>query len=191
MARFLNPISLAPALCGLKSAELSESVETLKNGAHPRSLLRGGLSSVVVDAMNRRILDLLMMDGKMTYNDVALKLRRSPSTIRDRIRRLEDDKVILGYVAVANNELIGMKVEGLVFANLENGLNMEKLKQLREIPGVMEVLEVSGRRRILIRLFSRDNRSLHEVIQRQITPLGLKDVEVRIVLDSVMRFPGV
>lgn len=145
----------------------------------------------MVDEMNRKILKLLMTDGKMTYNDVAQRLRRSPSTVRDRIRRLEDDKIILGYVAVINAEHLGMKAEGIMFANLEDDVTAEKLKSLSNVPGVMEVLQVSGRRRVMIRLHAPDNRNLEEVIQRDIVPLGLVDLELRIVLDSLMRFPGV
>jgi DNA-binding Lrp family transcriptional regulator len=146
---------------------------------------------VTVDDMNRRIMDLLRTDGKMTYNDVAVKLRRSPSTIRDRIRRLEDDKVILGYVAVVNAERMGMKVEGVLLANLTDGVQSEKLRALAKVPGVTEVLQVSGKRRILVRLNAPDNRTLEDTIQRNIIPIGLKDIELRIVLESVVRFPGI
>lgn len=145
----------------------------------------------MVDEMNRKILKLLMTDGKMTYNDVAQRLRRSPSTVRDRIRRLEDDKIILGYVAVINAEQLGMKAEGIMFANLVDGITAEKLKALSSVPGVMEVLQVSGRRRVMIRLHAPDNHNLEEIIQKDIVPIGLIDLELRIVLDSLMRFPGV
>lgn len=146
---------------------------------------------VSVDEMNRKILKLLMTDGKMTYNEVAQRLRRSPSTIRDRIRRLEVDKVIVGYVAIVNAERMGMKVEGVLFANLEDGASTEKLSSLAKVPGVLEVLQISGRRRLMVRLNAPDNRALEETIEREIVPLGLRDLELRIVLESVMRFPGV
>jgi Lrp/AsnC family leucine-responsive transcriptional regulator len=145
----------------------------------------------MVDEMNRKILKLLMTDGKMTYNDVAQRLRRSPSTVRDRISRLEDDKVILGYVAVINAEQLGMKAEGIMLANLEEGVTADKLRALSNIPGVMEVLQVSGRRRVMVRLRAPNNHILEEIIQKEIVPLGLVDMELRIVLDSLMRFPGV
>jgi Lrp/AsnC family leucine-responsive transcriptional regulator len=146
---------------------------------------------VTVDEMNRRILRLLATNGKMTYNDIASRLRRSPSTVRDRIRRLEDEKVILGYVAVVNTEQTGMKSDAIVFANPTENATSETLKKLRDIPGVMEVLSVSGDRMLLIRIHAPDNRSLEDIIANKIIPLGLKDVEVQIVLESVMRFPGV
>lgn len=145
---------------------------------------------VQIDEMNRKILKLLMTDGKMTYNEVAQRMRRSPSTIRDRIRRLEDDKVILGYIALVSAERMGMKVEGILLANLVDGSSAERLRTLANVPGVLEVLQISGRRRIMVRINAKDNRSLEETINQDILPLGLKDVELRIVLESVMRFPG-
>ena len=145
---------------------------------------------VQIDEMNRKILRLLMTDGKMTYNEVAQRLRRSPSTIRDRITRLEDDKVILGYITLVSYERMGMKVEGILLANLAPDASGERLRSLAKVPGVLEVLQVSGRKRIMVRIIAKDNRSLEEIIDQQILSLGLEDVELRIVLESVMRFPG-
>ena len=145
---------------------------------------------VQIDEMNRKILRLLMTDGKMTYNEVAQRLRRSPSTIRDRITRLEDDKVILGYITLVSYERMGMKVEGILLANLAPDASADRLRSLAKVPGVLEVLQVSGRKRIMVRIIAKDNRSLEEIIDQQILPLGLEDVELRIVLESVMRFPG-
>jgi len=146
---------------------------------------------VRIDGMNKRILRLLVMDGKMTYNEVAQMMRRSPSTIRDRIRRMEDDKVILGYIALVSAEHMGMRVEGILMGNLAKGVDPDGLRLLASVPGVLEVLQVSGPRRIMIRLNAADNRSLEETINREIVPLGLEDLELRIVLESVMRFPEV
>jgi Lrp/AsnC family leucine-responsive transcriptional regulator len=144
---------------------------------------------VVVDQMNRRILKLLMADGKMTYNEIAQKLRRSPSTVRDRIRRLEDDRVILGYYAIVNNERMGITANAIVLAKLKPGKGSEDLYKIKEIEGVREVLQVSGYRRIFIRISASDNRTLEETIYQRLLPLVLRDIEIRIVLDYVSGTP--
>jgi Lrp/AsnC family transcriptional regulator, leucine-responsive regulatory protein len=141
--------------------------------------------------MNHRILKLLKMDGKMTYREIATKLRRSPSTVRDRIRRMEDYNVILGYAAIVNNEQMGMQADAILLANVNDGLTSKELRKLQDIEGVMEVLLVSGGKRAMVRLHAPDNRTLDNTIASQIIPLGLRDLEVRIVLESVMRFPGI
>lgn len=144
---------------------------------------------VVVDEMNRRILELLRSDAKLTYGEIARKLKRSPSTVRDRIRRMEEDGIILGYVAVVNAEQMGMRTEALVLGNLGEGILVEDARKLKEVEGVREVLAITGDKRVMIRLQARNNRSLDETISEKVIPFGLTDVEVHLVLDSVMRFP--
>lgn len=131
------------------------------------------------------------MDGRMSYREIAERLRRSPSTVRDRIKRMEDFKVILGYAAIVNNEQMGMHADAIVLANIGDGVSIKDLRKLQTVDGVMEVLLVSGGRGVLIRLHAPDNHTLESTIASSIIPLGLKDVEVRIILESVMRFPGV
>ncbi|MBI0582182.1 MAG: Lrp/AsnC family transcriptional regulator [Methanomassiliicoccales archaeon] len=144
----------------------------------------------VVDAMNRRILQLLVNDGRMTHNEIAAKLKRSPSTVRDRIKRMEDDGIILGYFAVVNNERMGLKVDALLFANLRPGVPSEELRKLRGVEEVKEVLQVTGPRRIVVRLQARDVNALEQAISAKVIPLGLEDVELRMVTSSANRLPG-
>jgi DNA-binding Lrp family transcriptional regulator len=146
---------------------------------------------VTVDQMNRRIIKMLVADGKMTYNDIAQKMRRSPSTVRDRIRRLEDDKVILGYYAIVNNEQMGIRSDAMVLAKLQPGKGAEDLRKMKEVDGVKEVLQVSGDRRVLIRIQATDNRTLEETVHQRLVPMGLRDVEIRVVLDSVAGMPQI
>jgi len=144
----------------------------------------------VVDAMNRRILQLLVNDGRMTHNEIAAKLKRSPSTVRDRIKRMEDDGIILGYFAVVNNERMGLKVDAILFANLRPGVPPEDLRKLKGVEEVKEVLQVTGPRRIMVRLQARDATSLEQAISAKVVPLGLEDVELRMVTSSANRLPG-
>jgi len=144
----------------------------------------------VVDAMNRRILQLLVDDGRMTHNEIAAKLKRSPSTVRDRIKRMEDDGIILGYFAVVNNERMGLKVDAILFANLRAGIPSEELRKLKGVEEVKEVLQVTGPRRIMVRLQARDATALEQAISSKVIPLGLEDVELRMVTSSANRLPG-
>jgi Lrp/AsnC family transcriptional regulator, leucine-responsive regulatory protein len=145
---------------------------------------------VTIDQMNRKIIGLLLADGRMTYNDVSVKLRRSSSTVRDRIRRLEDDKVILGYYAIVNAERMGMNADAIVLGNLSHETSAADLKKLGKIDGVREVLQISGPKRILVRISAMDNHSLEDIVTRELIPMGLRDIELRVVLDSVSRPPG-
>ncbi|MCG7844639.1 MAG: winged helix-turn-helix transcriptional regulator [Methanomassiliicoccales archaeon] len=140
--------------------------------------------------MNRRILHLLVNDGRMTHNEIAAKLKRSPSTVRDRIRRMEDDGIILGYFAVVNNERMGLRVDAILLANLRQGVPSEELRKLKDVEEVKEVLQITGPRRVMVRLQAIDSSSLERVLSNKVLPLGLEDPELRMVMSSANRLPG-
>jgi Lrp/AsnC family leucine-responsive transcriptional regulator len=144
-----------------------------------------------MDEMNRRILRLLRADGKMSYREVAQKLKRSPSTVRDRIGRMETDGVILGYVALVNAEQMGIHTEAILLANMEDRVSFKDLMELKKVSGILEVLFISGDKNVMIRIQAPDNRTLDETITKKVVPIGLKDIDLKVVLESVMRFPEV
>src|SRR5262249_61283780 len=52
-----------------------------------------------LDAIDRKLLDLLQRDGRMSNADLARAVRMAPSAVFERVRRLERDGVIRGYGA--------------------------------------------------------------------------------------------
>ncbi len=141
--------------------------------------------------MNKRILRLLRTDGKMSHMDLAHRLKRSPSTVRDRIGKMEEEGIILGYITLVNSEQMGMNAEAVLFANMEDNVRLRDLYKLREVDGILEVLFVTGNKNILIRMQAPDNRTMEEIIVKRVAPLGLRDIELTIIMESVMRFPEV
>lgn len=71
-----------------------------------------------VDALDRKILAVLQRDARASYERIAAGLRRSPSTVRDRIAHLERAGVIRGYCAVIDPQSVGLGTEALVFCNM-------------------------------------------------------------------------
>jgi Lrp/AsnC family leucine-responsive transcriptional regulator len=60
-----------------------------------------------LDEIDRRILDVLAADGRITINDLAGEIGLSPSPTLRRVRRLEEDGVIRGYRAEIDPDAIG------------------------------------------------------------------------------------
>ena len=51
------------------------------------------------DEIDRRILSLLQRDGRITNADIARAVEMAPSAVLERVRKLEERKVIEGYHA--------------------------------------------------------------------------------------------
>ncbi len=115
---------------------------------------------------------------------------RSPSTIRDRIRKLEEEKKILGYSAIVNQEKMGINADAYVSADVAPEISQNAMAVLFSMENVSEILRVTGERRIMFRIRAGSNSELIDNIDRKIRPLGFQNIEVTMVLEHVVRYPG-
>ncbi|MBI0584352.1 MAG: Lrp/AsnC family transcriptional regulator [Methanomassiliicoccus sp.] len=142
------------------------------------------------DDLDSRILRLLQRNGKLTYEEIGAMVDRSPSTIRDRIKKLEENKTIMGYSAIVNHERMGIGSDAYVSADIAPDKAQEAMASLFSLENVSEILRVTGERRIMFRVRASDNVELVDIIDRKIRPLGFHNLEVTMVLEPIVRYPG-
>ncbi len=142
-----------------------------------------------LDKMNVRILNLLQRDAKMTTAEIARKISRAESTIRERIYAMERSGVIQGYCAIVDKSAMGYGSEALVFCNISSPLIDENLAKLDGMTHVTGIYLVSGDRRFVVRIAAHDNRELREFVHRRLIPMGITDVDTRIIMDHREKLP--
>jgi Lrp/AsnC family transcriptional regulator for asnA, asnC and gidA len=148
-----------------------------------------GASPVRLDAMNLRILNLLMKDAKMPTAEIARRLRRAETTVRERVYAMERAGVIRGYTAVVDKKALGYPSEAFVFGNVSPEIGDAVLDRLAEMKEVLAVYLVSGKRRLLLKVAAESNVSLRHFVQNKLIPLGVTDVDSHIVMHEIPKFP--
>lgn len=146
---------------------------------------------VLQDDLDSKIIQMLQKDAKLTYEQIGEALNRSPSTIRDRIKRMEDDRVILGYSAIVDEARMGIGADAYVSADIDPKATTQAVTALMSIKNVSEILHLTGERRVLMRVRAGSNRELMEILDKKIKPLGFTNLEISMVLGTVLRYPGV
>jgi len=73
-----------------------------------------------LDTTDRKILTLLQGDGRMSNADLAEAINLSPSACLRRVKRLEDDGFIDGYVMLVNQTAVGKPTNVFVEITLVN-----------------------------------------------------------------------
>ncbi|MBN1109808.1 MAG: Lrp/AsnC family transcriptional regulator [Methanomassiliicoccales archaeon] len=142
------------------------------------------------DDLDRSILRILQGNGKVSIEEIAEMLGRSPSTIRDRVRRLEEERVILGYSAIVDQDRLDMEAEALVLADIDTEREGKAISALMAMERVSEVMKVTGEPRLMFRVQAVDRRELLRFLDRNIRPLGFRRLDVRMVLERTVRYPG-
>ena len=101
----------------------------------------------VLDRTDRRILDVLQRDGRISMTELAEKVSLSATPCSERVRRLERDGVITGYHAHVSPEALGKTL--LVFVEIKLSSKsadvFDKVRnELLHMPEVLECHLVSG-----------------------------------------------
>ena len=71
------------------------------------------------DAIDRRILEVIQEEARISNADLAGRVGLSPSPCWRRVRALEDAKVIRRYVTLVDSEAIGLPINVFATVTLE------------------------------------------------------------------------
>src|SRR5215813_12166207 len=74
---------------------------------------------LLVDAVDRKILAELQLNGRLTLTELADRVRLSLSPCQRRLRRLERDGTIRGYRAVIDPAAVGLGFEVLLHVTMD------------------------------------------------------------------------
>jgi Lrp/AsnC family transcriptional regulator, leucine-responsive regulatory protein len=100
-----------------------------------------------LDVVDRKILQILQRDGRISNVDLAKRVHLSPSPCFERVRRLEETGFIENYVARLNAKKLDMDLLAFVEISLDR-TNPEAFDELRrhvaDMPSVQECHMIAG-----------------------------------------------
>lgn len=116
-----------------------------------------------LDAIDRRLLAALQADGRASFEQLAAAAGLSPSAVLRRVRRLEDDGVIGGYVALVAPERVGLSLAAYISVRLAKHADTDQRSPMDSFtaavqswPEVVECSALSGEMDCLLRVLVRD-----------------------------------
>lgn len=128
-----------------------------------------------IDSTDERILYYLSQEARHTSApDIAEKLDVSAPTVRNRIRRLEEQGVIRGYHADIDYQQVGGRLTNQYVCTTGSRDREEMAQRVLDVPGVISVREImSGKGDLRITVVGSDTDALTRIAQA-ITSLGIE-----------------
>ncbi|QFR33420.1 Lrp/AsnC family transcriptional regulator [Ancylobacter sp. TS-1] len=142
-----------------------------------------------IDEIDRKILAALQQDAHMTMERLAELVGLSPSPCARRVRNLEAAGVIRRYVAVVDQEKVGLPVSVFASIKLERQREDELDRFARAIarwPEIVECYLMTGQRDYLLRIVVKDLPAYEAFLKRTLTRLeGVASIESSFALSQV------
>jgi Lrp/AsnC family leucine-responsive transcriptional regulator len=97
-----------------------------------------------VDAINRRILEELQRDPRLTMSELGRRVGMSSPAVTERVRRLEETGVIRGYRLDLNPVALGLPIAAYIRIRPNSGQLPRIAELARQIPEVVECYRITG-----------------------------------------------
>ena len=145
---------------------------------------------MTIDTIDFRILAQIQADGRITNQDLAERVGLSPSPCLRRVRNLEADGVIRGYVGLVDPVALGLTVTAFVRVRLD-GQDDRHLAVFEEkvasFPEVMECYLMTGESDYQLRVLVASLAAFEDFLRQKLTKIdGVSQVTSSFALRPVV-----
>ena len=134
-----------------------------------------------LDDKDRQILDLLRADARLPLKTLAAKVGLARSTLRDRLSRLEADRIIRGYHADIVDG--GSRVAAYLFIRLKVTPAPDLIALLKRMPEVRSCTSLTGDIDLLVELAAGSTERVNALRDRISSHGSVADLTTSIVLN--------
>lgn len=142
-----------------------------------------------LDAFDRKILEIVAEDGRISVTDLAERIGLSKTPANARLKRLIDQGFIQGFRAILNTQKLD--VSHVAFAEVKLSDTREAAleefnRAVRKIPEVEECHMIAGRIDYLLKVRTRNIRRYRQVLGEKISSLPhVASTSTSVVMESV------
>lgn len=139
----------------------------------------------MLDQIDIQLINLLQMDGRQSASDLAQQVGMSVPAVSERIRKLQEVGVILGFTAVIDPKRIGMDVGAYITLISERSDHYsEVIEKAKAHPEVLDVMSVTGEGSHLLRIRTENTATLEKLLGQVQSWPGVSRTETRIILST-------
>lgn len=117
-----------------------------------------------MDKFDIEILEILQDNGKVSIAELGRMIGLSTTATKERVKKLESEKVIDRYVAVVNGEKVGRDVIAYITVPVGDLSITEMGQRLAVIPEVLECHKVTGNTCFLIKIVAKNPGHLERLV---------------------------
>jgi Lrp/AsnC family leucine-responsive transcriptional regulator len=122
----------------------------------------------MVSDVDLKIINILKINARASFAEIGREIALSPSSIRERIQKLEDQEVIKSYSIKLDHAMLGNGLEVFIMLKIFDGKLKFILSEITKYPEVLEAFRITGPYNIHMRVALRDQLHLQKFIDKLI-----------------------
>lgn len=139
----------------------------------------------MIDDIDKQILNIIQQDARISNAEIARQIGLAASATLERIRKLEERKVIKGYATEIDPAEVGFGLTAFIAVRIHECCG-ETDRLLAEIPEVLEVHDTAGEDSYLLKVRVRDTEALSKLLRGDLKNVpNVASTKTTVVLQTI------
>lgn len=140
----------------------------------------------MLDELDINILKTLQVNGRTKRNELAEQVGLSVPSVSERLKKLEDNKIIEGYYTKVNKQAFGLDIQAFILVIMDSSKHYKDLiKHVEKHPNILECHSVLGEGSHLLKVLVKNTESLEKLLSEIQTWLGVSGTKTTYVLSTI------
>lgn len=120
----------------------------------------------MVDAVDEQLLDILKDNSRMSFADLGRKINLSPSSVRERVQKLEDSGIIKKYNIQIDNKKLGYDLEAFILLKVFQGQLKYVIEKITDFPEIKEAYRITGSQNLHLKVVVKNQLDLQKLLDQ-------------------------
>jgi len=140
----------------------------------------------MLDDLDIQILKKLQINGRTKRNELAEKVGLSVPSVSERLKKLEDNKIIEGYYTKVSKQAFGLDIQAFILVVMDSSKHYKDLiKQVEKHPHILECHSVLGEGSHLMKVVVKNTKALERLLSEIQTWPGVQGTKTTYVLSTI------
>jgi Lrp/AsnC family leucine-responsive transcriptional regulator len=140
----------------------------------------------MLDNLDIQILKTLQVNGRTKRNELAEQVGLSVPSVSDRLKKLEDNKIIEGYFTKVNKQAFGLDIMAFILVIMDSSKHYKDLiKHVDKHQSILECHSVLGEGSHLLKVLVKNTEALEKLLSEIQTWNGVTGTKTTYVLSTV------
>ncbi|MDP6570189.1 MAG: Lrp/AsnC family transcriptional regulator [Candidatus Marinimicrobia bacterium] len=141
--------------------------------------------TIKLDHIDKEILHLLQIDGRSSASYIAESVGMSIPAVTDRIKKLQESGIIMGFTTILDHRKVGMDVSAFITVISESSSHYsDVVRETNNTPEIIQCYTTTGNGSHVLLALTENTHSLERLLRTIQSWPGVRRTETQIILSS-------
>ncbi|MCX6822139.1 MAG: Lrp/AsnC family transcriptional regulator [Candidatus Aenigmarchaeota archaeon] len=138
-----------------------------------------------MDETDKQIMRELLANSRLSFREIAKRIRVSPVTVLTRIKKLESNGIIKYYATILDHEKLGYDLSAIIELNISKGKLIDIEEEIAKSMNVLGVYDITGASDAIILAKFKTRRELNSFIKKILKMPFVERTNTRVILNTI------